>query len=97
MINSFGNQLAEDFFDDKKTKTTRLFPAEFLRVARRKLLYLHDADQLTDLKVPPGYRLEILKGNLKGYHSIRVKDQWRIVFLLKDGNSYDVKVVDYHK
>ncbi len=97
MISSFGNQLAEDLFDDKKTKSTRLFPAELLRIARRKLLYLHDADQLTDLKVPPGNRLEILKGNLKGYHSIRINDQWKVVFCWKDGNAYDVKVIDYHK
>lgn len=97
MISSFGNQLAEDLYDDKRTKATRQFPLELLRPARRKLLYLHDADRLSDLKVPPGNRLEALKGDLSGYHSIRINDQWRVVFQWKDGNAYDVQVVDYHK
>ncbi len=97
MIGSFGNQLAEDLYDDKKTKATRRFPSELLRVARRKLLYLFDADQLSDLKVPPGNRLEALKGDLKGYHSIRVNDQWRVIFQWRDGNAYDVQIIDYHK
>lgn len=97
MISSFGNQIAENLFDDKRTKVNRQFPPELFRAARRKLLYLHDADQLSDLKVPPGNRLESLKGDLKGYHSIRINSQWRIVFQWKDGNCYDVQVLDYHK
>ena len=68
-----------------------------MRIARRKLLYLHDADELNDLKVPPGNRLEALKGDLKGYYSIRVNDQWRVVFGWVSGGAVDVKVVDYHK
>jgi toxin HigB-1 len=97
MIGSFGNQLAEDLYDDKKTKATRHFPAELLRAARRKLLYLHDADQLSDLKVPPGNHLEALKGSLKAYYSIRINDQWRVIFQWKDNGAYDVQVLDYHK
>ncbi len=97
MISSFGNQLAEDLYDDRRTKATRHFPPELFRAARRKLLYLHDADQLSDLKVAPGNRLEPLKGDFKGHHSIRINDQWRVVFRWKDGNSYEVQVVDYHK
>ncbi len=97
MIVSFGNQLAADLYDDKKTRATRQFPAELLRVARRKLLYLHDADQLSDLRVPPGNRLEALKGNLRDFHSIRINDQWRVVFQWKDGNAFEVQIVDYHK
>lgn len=97
MISSFGNQLAEDLYDDKQTKATRQFPAELRRAARRKLLYLHDADQLLDLKVPIGNRLEALKGDLKGYYSVRINDQWRLIFRWKDGNSFDVKIVDYHR
>ena len=97
MIGSFGNQLAEDLYDDKRTKATRQFPPELFRVARRKLLYLHDADQLSDLKVPPGNNLEALKRDLIGYHSIRINDQWRVIFRWKDGNAFDVKVADYHK
>ncbi|MDH3806799.1 MAG: type II toxin-antitoxin system RelE/ParE family toxin, partial [Gammaproteobacteria bacterium] len=72
--------MAEDLFDDKRTKATRAFPPELRRAARRKLLYLHDAAELRDLRVPPGNRLEGLKGNWKGFHSIRVNDQWRVVF-----------------
>jgi proteic killer suppression protein len=97
VINSFGNQLAEDLFNDRNTRTTRQFSPDLHRAARRKLLYLHDADQLSDLKVPPGNRLEALKGDLKGYHSIRINDQWRVVFQWKDGNSYDVQIIDYHR
>ena len=96
MIRSFGNQLAQDLFEDRKTRHTRLFPSELYRVARRKILYLHDADQLTDLRVPPGNRLEALKGDLKGFHSIRINDQWRVVFKWTEGGPSDVKVLDYH-
>lgn len=96
MIEGFGNQLALDLYEDKKTKTTRHFPSELLRVARRKLLYLHDAGQLSDLRVPPGNRLEALSGDLKGHYSIRINDQWRLVFRWSDGNAYNVQVVDYH-
>lgn len=97
MISSFGNQLAEELYEDKKTRATRQFPSELLRIARRKLLYLADADQLVDLKVPPGNRLEALKGDLKGYCSIRINDQWRIIFQWKDGNASNVQIIDYHK
>ncbi len=96
MIETFGNALAEDLFDDKRTKATRAFPPELRRAARRKLLYLHDATELRDLRVPPGNRLEGLKGNWKGFHSIRVNDQWRVIFQWKNGNAFDVQVVDYH-
>jgi proteic killer suppression protein len=96
MIRSFGNQLAQDLFDDKKTKHTRQFPSELYRVARRKILYLHDAEELMDLRVPPGNKLEALKGNLKGYNSIRINDQWRVIFVWTDGGPSDVQVLDYH-
>lgn len=96
VIRSFGNQLAEDLFEDEITKSTRMFPPELRRVARRKILYLHDADELNDLRVPPGNRLEALKGEWKGYHSIRINDQWRLVFRWEDGNAYEAQVVDYH-
>jgi proteic killer suppression protein len=66
------------------------------RAARRKLLYLHQAQRLEELKVPPGNRLEALKGNRKGQHSIRINDQWRICFRWKDGDAFDVEIVDYH-
>jgi proteic killer suppression protein len=95
VIETFGNALAEDLFDDKKTKATRAFPPELRRAARRKLLYLHDAGGLKDLAVPPGNRLERLKGRWKGLHSIRINDQWRVVFRWRGGNAFDVQVVDY--
>lgn len=59
-------------------------------------MYLHDADELKDLKVPPGNRLEVLKGEWKGYQSIRINDQWRLVFRWEDGNAHEVQIVDYH-
>ncbi len=66
------------------------------RVARRKLLMLHAAMQLNALKVPPGNRLELLKGNRSGQHSIRINDQWRICFAWRDNGAHDVEIVDYH-
>ena len=95
MIESFGNRLAEDLFFDRKSRETRRFPAELRRAARRKVLYLHDAAELGDLRVPPGNRLEALKGRLKGLHSIRINDQWRVVFRWEHGSAFDVAVVDY--
>ncbi|MDH3532476.1 MAG: type II toxin-antitoxin system RelE/ParE family toxin [Gammaproteobacteria bacterium] len=96
MIETFGNALAEDLFDDRRTKATRAFPPELFRAARRKLLYLHDAAELKDLRVPPGNRLEGLKGNWKGFQSIRINDQWRVVFRWEGGSAFDVQIVDYH-
>jgi len=66
------------------------------RQARRKLLYLNSARTLQDLSQPPGNRLEALKGNRYGQHSIRINDQWRICFRWEDGNVLDVEIVDYH-
>ena len=96
MLTSFANQLAEDFFYDRKSRETRRFPNELRRVARRKLLYLHEAADLSDLKVPPGNRLEALKGDLRGYHSIGINDQWRLVFRWNRGHAENVQIVDYH-
>lgn len=96
MIVSFGNRLAEDLFDDRLSKAVRAFPPELRRIARRKLLYLHDVAELRDLRVPPGNRLEGLRGNLKGFHSIRINEQWRVVFRWRDGNAAEVQVIDYH-
>jgi len=96
MIQSFGNRLAEDLYDDKDTKSVRRIPRELHRRARRKLLFLHDAAELRDLRKPPGNRLEALKGDQRGFHSIRINDQWRIVFRWQNGNAYEVQVIDYH-
>jgi proteic killer suppression protein len=96
VIQDFGNRLAEDLFDDRSSVVVRRFPPELRRAARRKLLYLHDAADLRDLRVPPGNRLEALKGRWRGFYSIRINDQWRIVFRWMDGNALGVQVVDYH-
>lgn len=96
MIESFGHRLAEDLFDDRRSKVVFRFPSDLVIAARRKLLYLHDATDLQDLRVPPGNRLESLKGDWKGFYSIRINDQWRVVFRWRDGNAYDVQIVDYH-
>jgi toxin HigB-1 len=66
------------------------------RVARRKLLALHAATELESLHVPPGNRLEALRGNRKGQHSIRVNDQWRVCFVWQNNGAYNVEIVDYH-
>jgi proteic killer suppression protein len=97
MIRDFGNQLAEDLYYDRKTKATRSLPPELRRVARRKILFLHDAAELRDLRSPPGNKLEALRGNRKGSHSIRINDQWRVVFVWKGSDAYEVEVVDYHR
>ena len=68
----------------------------FERVAQRKLAQLNAAATLEFLKVPPGNRFEALKGNRKGWHSIRINDQWRLCFRFVDGDAYDVEIIDYH-
>ena len=96
MIESFGNTLANDLFNDKNSKATKAFPPELRRAARRKLQYVHEAAYLRDLKSPPGNRLEGLKGDFKGFHSIRINDQWRVVFRWSGGNAFEVQIVHYH-
>ncbi|HKH98986.1 MAG TPA: type II toxin-antitoxin system RelE/ParE family toxin [Candidatus Sulfotelmatobacter sp.] len=64
--------------------------------ARRKLRQLDSATELRDLAAPPGNRLEPLRGNRKGQHAIRINDQWRLCFVWRDGNAYEVEIVDYH-
>jgi len=95
MIRSFKHQLAEDIFRDRVTGASRKFPAMLRKIAKRKLEYLNSAIALADLKQPPGNRMEALKGNLKGNYSIRINDQWRVVFRWENG-AFEVEVVDYH-
>lgn len=92
MIKSFRSPEAEALFNDHLVARFRAIE----RPARRKLLYLSQARTLQDLRVPPGNRLEALKGDRRGQHSIRVNDQWRICFRWSDGHAYDVEIVDYH-
>jgi proteic killer suppression protein len=95
MIISFRGQLAEDLFFDRKTGVVRRFPGDLVQIAQRKLQYLNAAQRLLDLRAPSGNRLEALKGNLAGYHSVRINQQWRIVFRWDDG-AREVQIVDYH-
>ena len=92
MIKSFRSSEAEALFNDRLVARFRAIE----RPARRKLLYLSQARTLQDLLVPPGNRLEALKGNRRGQHSIRVNDQWRVCFRWSEGHAYDVEIVDYH-
>jgi toxin HigB-1 len=75
---------------------SRRLPAEIQPIARRKLRMLNAAYELLDLRIPPANRLEALKGDRKGQHSIRINDQWRICFRWHGGHAYDVEIVDYH-
>jgi proteic killer suppression protein len=92
MIKSFGDRNTERLFTDQVVKDFE----GIARRAKRKLEALHAAARLDDLRVPPSNRLERLKGDRKAFHSIRINDQWRIVFRWKDGHAHDVAIVDYH-
>ncbi len=97
MIVTFADQGTEDIFNGKDTKAARrALPQKLHRVAVRKLDWLNRARALEDLKAPPSNHLEALKGDLEGYWSIRVNDQYRIIFQWREGNAYRVKITDYH-
>jgi len=93
VIQSFADRDSERLF---RREFVRRFPGQLQRLMLRKLALVDAAEQLEDLRVPPGNRLEKLKGDRAGQHSIRVNDQWRICFRWKNGNAFDVAVVDYH-
>jgi proteic killer suppression protein len=95
VIETFGDDATEDLYHGASTARARRFPAAIVPIALRKLDMLNAAAQLSDLMVPPGNRLEALKGKLKGKHSVRVNDQWRIVFRWANG-AYEVELTDYH-
>ncbi len=93
MIRSFGDRETEKLF---RRERSRALPGNLQRVGLRKLVQLHAVELLSDLNVPPGNRLEKLRGNRQGQYSIRVNDQWRVCFLWRDGSAEDVEIVDYH-
>ena len=93
MIRSFKPRETERLFH---REASRRLPANLQAVALRKLRMLDAATVLDDLKIPPANRLEALRGNRKGQYSIRINNQWRLCFHWKDGNAYDVEIVDYH-
>jgi proteic killer suppression protein len=94
-IRSFGDPATADLYHGRNTSRARRFSQNIVNIALRKLDVVNAAYQLDDLRSPPGNRLEVLKGDLQGYHSIRVNDQWRITFRWNDG-AHDVSLVDYH-
>ena len=95
MIRSFGDRLTEDLYHGRRTRTVLRLPEMLVKSAVRKLDMIESAARLDDLRSPPGNRLEALTGDLKGWHSIRVNDQWRILFRW-DGAADEVKLTDYH-
>lgn len=94
MIRSFRGTFAELIFEQRRVP--KGFPTDVAKVARRKLVQLNNAAVLGDLAAPPGNRLEALRGDLAGKHSIRINDQWRIVFRWSEGGPEQVEIVDYH-
>lgn len=94
MIKSFGSKETEKIWQG--SRSTKL-PNEIQVVARRKLRMLNNSFSMVDLRIPPSNRLEKLSGILKDYYSIRINDQWRIVFKWHIGNSFEVEIIDYHK
>ena len=92
MIRSFSDSATARLFADEDVSRFRAIE----RQARRKLLLLHTATSLNDLRSPPGNRLEALKGDRSGQHSIRINSQWRICFVWRDGGAESVEIVDYH-
>lgn len=98
MIRGFGDQGTEDIFDGKNTAAARrLCPRSLRDVVYRKLDQLDSSTKLVDLRIPPGNRLEALKGSWSGFHSIRVNEQYRICFRWTDAGPDEVQIVDYHK
>lgn len=97
MIASFGDQGTADLYHGRSTRRTRAFPSDIVTPALRKLDFSEAVHSLGDLHSPPGNRLELLRRTWRGFHSIRVNDQWRIVFRWSESSVHDVRLVDYHK
>jgi toxin HigB-1 len=93
MIHSFACRKTALFFEQR---TTKAFPPDVQRTALRKLAQLHAVTELNRLSTPPGNRLEALKGNRKGHHSIRINDQWRLCFRWEIDGPHDVSILHYH-
>lgn len=97
MIVSFGDRATEDLFHDRQSSRVRRYPSEILRPALQQLDMLNSVRDLRDLRSPPGNRLEALRGDLAGFHSIRINRQWRIIFRWQAADASDVQIVDYHR
>jgi len=96
MIVSFGDKATSDLFHGISSSKVRKLPNQIHEIALYKLDIINAAQKLADLKSPPGNRLEPLKGDFKGYHSIRINNQWRIVFRWVANSAHDVQIMDYH-
>ncbi len=94
MIRSFKDRRAQAIFEGRNPG--KGFPADLIRAARRKLIMVHRARELLDLRSPPNNRLEALKGDRAGQHSIRINDQWRLCFVWTGSDAQDVEIADYH-
>jgi toxin HigB-1 len=93
MIQSFKDNTTEKIFHRVPCRT---FSIEIQKIALRKLVLIHGATDVNDLRIPPGNRLEALKGDRKGQYSIRINDKYRICFYFKDNNAFNVEIIDYH-
>ena len=96
MIISFGDKVTADVFNGISNSRVRRLPHQIVEYAVMKLDILNSAHNIDDLRSPPGNRLEQLSGNLRGFYSIRINNQWRIIFRWDANNAYDVRIVDYH-
>jgi len=93
VIKSFKNKEIEKIYS---REISLKLPRDIQQIALRKLRMINNAKNINDLRIPPANRLEKLSGNREGQHSIRINDQWRICFVWRDGDAYDVKITDYH-
>jgi len=94
VIKTFADKSTKEFWDTGKSQ--EMPPANLRGAAKKKLAMLHSAGRLEDLLIPPGNRLEKLRRDRKGQHSIRINDQFRLCFVWRDGNAFDVEITDYH-
>ena len=93
MIISFGSKDTEKVWNGERVSK---WPLEIQEIGRRKLRMINNAQNLSDLKIPPSNHLEKLKGEFKDYYSIRINDQWRIIFKWSKGNAFEAQIIDYH-
>lgn len=96
MIRSIADKTTQDIFDGINSKSSRHLPLELHSKASRLLDLINAAANVNDLRVPPGNRLEALKGDKRGFYSVRINDQWRVIFRWVESDAEDVQVVDYH-
>jgi proteic killer suppression protein len=94
MLKSFGSKETEKIWNGVRSSK---IPPEIQKIGRRKLRMINNSIDLNDLRIPPSNRLEKLRGNMKEYYSIRINDQWRIMFKWQAGHAFEVEIIDYHK